>query len=59
MSYMIMTAKNTYLLDIRNLGGKALRNLRNDLLDESLVLHGLPRFHDSTLGGKKKIGRYL
>jgi hypothetical protein len=49
ISYAMITGKDTYLLYIRNLGCKALRNLRNDFLNEGLVLHGLPRFHDSTL----------
>lgn len=35
------------LLDIGNLRGKALRDLRDDLLYELLVLHGLPRLHDT------------
>ena len=39
--------KETNLLDIRDLGGKALRDLRDDLLDERLVFHRLPRFHDT------------
>jgi hypothetical protein len=36
----------TDLLDIGDLGGEALRDLRDNLLDERLVFHRLSRFHD-------------
>lgn len=38
---------DTRLLDIRNLGSKPLRDLWNDFLDQRLVLHLFPGFHDS------------
>ena len=41
-----MTAA-AYLFDIRNLWCKALRDLWNNFLNQSLVLHRLSRFHDS------------
>jgi hypothetical protein len=37
----------TDLLDIGDLGGEALRDLRDNLLDEWLVFHRLPRFHNA------------
>ena len=35
------------LLDVGDLGRKALRDLGDDFLDERLVLHRLPGFHDA------------
>ena len=54
----------TDLLDIGDLGCEALRDLRDNLLDERLVFHRLPRFHDAGIGhvdsiknhGKRKAG---
>jgi len=40
-----------HLLDIGNLWCEALRNLRNYLLNQGLVLHRLARLHDSNDGG--------
>ena len=37
----------THLLDVRNLGGKPLRDLRDDFLYQRLVLHRLTRLHDA------------
>lgn len=37
----------TNLLDIGNLGRKALRDLGDNLLDQGLILHGLPGLHDT------------
>ena len=37
----------TYLLDIGDLRREPLRDLRDDLLNERLVLHRLPRLHDT------------
>lgn len=37
----------TDLLNIRNFGRESMRNLRDDFLDEGLVLHGLSCFHDT------------
>jgi hypothetical protein len=53
----------TDLLDIGDLGCEALRDLRDNLLDERLVFHRLPRFHDAGIGhvdsiknhGKRKL----
>ena len=37
----------TYLLDVRDLRREPLRDLRDDLLNERLVLHRLSRLHDT------------
>jgi hypothetical protein len=37
----------THLLDVWNLGRKPLRDLRDDLLDQRLVLHRLTSLHDT------------
>lgn len=42
--------ESIYLLDVWNLGREPLRDLRDDFLDESLVLHGLACFHDPKSG---------
>lgn len=47
--------KESYLLDIGNLGGESLRNLRNHLLNQRLVLHRLACLHDSNDSGLNHI----
>ena len=37
----------THLLDVGDLRREPLRNLRDDLLNERLVLHRLSRLHDT------------
>lgn len=38
---------NTHILDITNLRGKALNGLLDNLLNQCLVLHLFPGYHDS------------
>lgn len=37
---------STYFLDVRNFGGKSLRDLRGHFLDKRLVFHRLSSLHD-------------
>ncbi len=39
----------THLFDVRNLGGEALRDLRDYFLYQCLVFHCLTGFHDSAI----------
>jgi hypothetical protein len=47
--------KESYLLDIGNLGGESLRNLRNHLLNQRLVFHRLACLHDTNDGSLNHI----
>jgi len=37
---------STYFLDVRNFGGKSLRDLRGHFLDKRLIFHRLSGLHD-------------
>ena len=49
--------KKAHLFYIRDLGREALGDLRDNFLDQSLVLHRLSRFHDSKFSSPPSASR--